>query len=40
MNNIIKLIAELCSGGVPFKSLGEVCVSTSNINWRQETDAE
>jgi type I restriction enzyme S subunit len=33
MNKIDKLIAEHCPNGVEFKELGEVCESTSNVNW-------
>jgi len=33
MTKLNLLIAEMCPNGVEYKSLGEVCLPTSNINW-------
>ena len=40
MTKLDRLIAELCPGGVEYRALGEVCLSTPNINWKQATGAE
>lgn len=39
MNRLEKLMQELCPNGVEWKTLGEVCVKTSNIRWK-ENDKE
>ena len=39
MNRLEKLMQELCPNGVEWKVLGEVCIKTSNIRWK-ESDKE
>jgi type I restriction enzyme S subunit len=38
MNKLDRLIAELCPDGVEYVPLGNVCMSTSNIKWKNESD--
>ncbi|MDR2956843.1 MAG: restriction endonuclease subunit S [Coriobacteriales bacterium] len=35
MSTLQRLIAELCPDGVEYKTLGEVCLPTMTINWKQ-----
>jgi len=40
MSELDSLIAQLCPDGVEYKTLGEVCLSTYNINWKKAVSVE
>lgn len=38
MNKIDELIQELCTNGVACKTLGDICLKTENIKWKENKD--